>query len=88
MLAILKQLRALQKKNEDYCFLLGDKSLDVSFKEKMSVFLRYVDRRGFVMVTLLEIIHVKNSAYISKRSNCQFTFLTFLESIICAWKNL
>lgn len=34
----------LQELNEDYFFLLVDKSFDFSRKEKMIIVLRYVDR--------------------------------------------
>ncbi|KAM3203249.1 hypothetical protein P3L10_030875 [Capsicum annuum] len=48
----------LEELNDDYFFLLVDESFDVSRKEQMTIVLRYVDRMGFVMERLIDIIHV------------------------------
>ncbi|XP_015170426.1 zinc finger MYM-type protein 1-like [Solanum tuberosum] len=55
----------IKKLNGDYFSLLVDKSFDVSRKEQMTVVLQYVDRRGFVMERLLDIVHVKNTSALS-----------------------
>ncbi|KAG5569788.1 hypothetical protein H5410_059554 [Solanum commersonii] len=55
----------IKKLNGDYFSLLVDESFDVSRKEQMAVVLRYVDRRGFVMERLLDIVHVKNTNVLS-----------------------
>ncbi|XP_060217323.1 uncharacterized protein LOC132644730 [Lycium barbarum] len=52
----------IKELNGDYFSLLADESFDVSRKDKMAVVLRYVDRRGFVMERLLDIVHVKNTS--------------------------
>ncbi|XP_015165477.1 uncharacterized protein [Solanum tuberosum] len=54
--SIIKEL------NGDYFSLLIDESFDVSCKEQMTVVSRYVDKRGFVMERLLDIVHVKNNS--------------------------
>ncbi|XP_049366654.1 uncharacterized protein LOC125831527 [Solanum verrucosum] len=46
----------LEELNGDYFALLVDESFDISRKEKMAIVLRYVDRMGFVMVRLIDII--------------------------------
>ncbi|XP_049367126.1 uncharacterized protein LOC125832037 [Solanum verrucosum] len=55
----------IKELNGDYFSLLVDESFDVSRKEQMAVVLRYVDRRGFVMERLLDIVHVKNTSALS-----------------------
>ncbi|XP_049343925.1 uncharacterized protein LOC125808251 [Solanum verrucosum] len=55
----------IKELNGDYFSLLVDESFDVSRKEQMTVVLRYVDRRGFVMERLLDIVHVKNTSALS-----------------------
>ncbi|XP_060181993.1 uncharacterized protein LOC132611603 [Lycium barbarum] len=52
----------IKELNADYFSLLVDESFDVSRKEQMAVVLRYVDRKGFVMERLLDIVHVKNTS--------------------------
>ncbi|XP_049374828.1 uncharacterized protein LOC125839897 [Solanum verrucosum] len=52
----------IKELNGDYFSLLVDESFDVSRKEQMTVILRYVDRRRFVMERLLDIVHVKNTS--------------------------
>ncbi|XP_075091663.1 uncharacterized protein LOC142171857 [Nicotiana tabacum] len=53
--AIIKEL------NGDYFFLLVNESFDVSRKEQMAIVLRYVDRMGFVVERLVDIVHVKDT---------------------------
>ncbi|XP_049366647.1 uncharacterized protein LOC125831514 [Solanum verrucosum] len=55
----------IKELNGDYFSLLVDESFDVSCNEQMTVVLRYVDRRGFVMERLLDIVHVKNTSVLS-----------------------
>jgi len=55
----------IKELNGDYFSLLVDESFDVSRKEQMAVVLRYVDKRGFVMERLLDIVHVKNTSVLS-----------------------
>ncbi|XP_060203033.1 uncharacterized protein LOC132631474 [Lycium barbarum] len=52
----------IKELNGDYFSLLVDESFGVSRKDQMAVVLRYVDRRGFVMERLLDIVHVKNTS--------------------------
>ncbi|XP_060180722.1 uncharacterized protein LOC132610446 [Lycium barbarum] len=52
----------IKELNGDYFSLLVDESFDVSRKEQTAAVLRYVDRRGFVMERLLDIVHVKNTS--------------------------
>ncbi|XP_060198389.1 uncharacterized protein LOC132627207 isoform X2 [Lycium barbarum] len=51
----------IEELNGDYFALLVDESFDVSRKEQMAVVLRYVDRMGFVMERLIDIIHVQDT---------------------------
>ncbi|XP_060210798.1 uncharacterized protein LOC132637777 [Lycium barbarum] len=51
----------LEELNGDYFSLLVDESFDVSHKEQMAIVLRYVDRMGFVMEQLIDIIHVQDT---------------------------
>ncbi|XP_060211668.1 uncharacterized protein LOC132639217 [Lycium barbarum] len=51
----------IEELNGDYFALLVDESFDVSRKEQMVVVLRYVDRMGFVMERLIDIIHVQDT---------------------------
>ncbi|XP_075086119.1 uncharacterized protein LOC142168851 [Nicotiana tabacum] len=53
--AIIKEL------NGDYFALLVDESFDVSRKEQMAIVLRYVDRMGFMVERLVDIVHVKDT---------------------------
>ncbi|XP_055826594.1 uncharacterized protein LOC129895003 [Solanum dulcamara] len=55
----------IKELNGDYFSLLVDESFDVSHKEQMAVVLQYVDRRGFVIERLLDIVHVKNTSVLS-----------------------
>ncbi|XP_049372493.1 uncharacterized protein LOC125837404 [Solanum verrucosum] len=51
--------------NSDYFALLVDESRDLSRKEQMTICLRYVDKRGFVMETFIELIHIKDTSVLS-----------------------
>ncbi|XP_059295643.1 uncharacterized protein LOC132048979 [Lycium ferocissimum] len=42
-----------------------DESFDVSRKEKMAIVLRYIDRKGFVMERLIDIVHVQDTSALS-----------------------
>ncbi|XP_060200536.1 uncharacterized protein LOC132628788 [Lycium barbarum] len=42
-----------------------DESFDVSRKEQMAIVLRYIDRNGFVMERLLDIVHVQDTSALS-----------------------
>lgn len=42
----------------DYFAILIDQSSDVSYKEQMSMCLRYVDKHGDVVVRFLGVLHV------------------------------
>nr|XP_016502888.1 PREDICTED: zinc finger MYM-type protein 1-like [Nicotiana tabacum] len=53
--AIIKEL------NGDYFALLVDESFNVSQKEQMAIVLQYVDRMGFVVERLVDIVHVKDT---------------------------
>ncbi|KAH0689909.1 hypothetical protein KY289_017267 [Solanum tuberosum] len=55
----------LEELNGDYFALLVDESFDISRKEKMAIVLRYVDRIGFVMVRLIDIIHIQDTSALS-----------------------
>ncbi|KAM3233312.1 hypothetical protein P3L10_018671 [Capsicum annuum] len=52
----------IKELNGEYFSLLVDEYFDISSKEQMTVVLRYVDDRGFVMERLLDIVHVKNTS--------------------------
>ncbi|XP_059292440.1 uncharacterized protein LOC132045883 [Lycium ferocissimum] len=58
----------IEELNGDYFALLVDESFDVSRKEKMAVVLRYVDRKGFVMERLIDIVHVQDTSALSLKS--------------------
>nr|XP_009762823.1 PREDICTED: zinc finger MYM-type protein 1-like [Nicotiana sylvestris] len=51
--------------NGDYFALLVDESLDVSRKEKMSIILRYIDKKGSVMERFIGIVHVRDTSALS-----------------------
>ncbi|XP_060183233.1 uncharacterized protein LOC132613206 [Lycium barbarum] len=55
----------LEELNGDYFSLLVDESFDVSRKEQMAIVLRYIDRNGFVMERLLDIVHVQDTSALS-----------------------
>ncbi|KAH0762927.1 hypothetical protein KY290_019000 [Solanum tuberosum] len=55
----------LEELNGDYFALLVDESFDISRKEQMAIVLRYVDRMGFVMVRLIDIIHIQDTSALS-----------------------
>ncbi|KAM3377289.1 hypothetical protein P3S68_009702 [Capsicum galapagoense] len=55
----------LEELNSDYFSLLVDESFDVSCKEQMAIVFRYVDRMGFVMERLIDIIHVQDTSALS-----------------------
>ncbi|XP_060201789.1 uncharacterized protein LOC132630220 [Lycium barbarum] len=58
----------IEELNGDYFALLVDESFDVSRKEQMAVVLRYVDRKGFVMERLIDIVHVQDTSVLSLKS--------------------
>ncbi|KAG5623189.1 hypothetical protein H5410_008407 [Solanum commersonii] len=55
----------LEELNGDYFALLVDESFDISRKKQMAIVLRYVDRMGFVMVRLIDIIHIQDTSALS-----------------------
>ncbi|XP_060195372.1 uncharacterized protein LOC132624643 [Lycium barbarum] len=55
----------LEELNGDYFSLVVDESFDVSRKEQMAIVLRYIDRNGFVMERLLDIVHVQDTSALS-----------------------
>ncbi|XP_049373412.1 uncharacterized protein LOC125838386 [Solanum verrucosum] len=55
----------LEELNGDYFALLVDESFDISRNEQMAIVLRYVDRMGFVMVRLIDIIHIQDTSALS-----------------------
>ncbi|XP_016558546.2 zinc finger MYM-type protein 1-like [Capsicum annuum] len=57
--AIIKDL------DGDYFALLVDESRDVSRKEQMTIYLRYVDKKGFAMETFIGLVHVKDTSVLS-----------------------
>ncbi|XP_049391633.1 uncharacterized protein LOC125856105 [Solanum stenotomum] len=65
----------IKELNGDYFSLLVDESFDVSRKEQMAGVLRYVDRRGFMMERLLDIVHVKNTSSLSLKEAIVIYFL-------------
>ncbi|KAG5575944.1 hypothetical protein H5410_056078 [Solanum commersonii] len=52
----------LEELNGDYFALLVDESFEVSRKEKMAIVFRYIDRIGFVMEQLIDIVHVEDTS--------------------------
>ncbi|XP_055826428.1 uncharacterized protein LOC129894824 [Solanum dulcamara] len=52
----------LEELNGDYFALLVDESFDVSHKEQMAIVFRYIDRKGFVMERLIDIVHVQDTS--------------------------
>ncbi|XP_055835135.1 uncharacterized protein LOC129903612 [Solanum dulcamara] len=52
----------LEELNGDYFVLLVDESFDVSRKEQMAIVFRYIDRKGFVMERLIDIVHVQDTS--------------------------
>lgn len=57
--AIIKDL------DGDYFALLIDESTDVSHKEQMTICLRYVDKKGFVIEAFIGLVHFKDSNVLS-----------------------
>ncbi|KAH0755038.1 hypothetical protein KY290_025308 [Solanum tuberosum] len=55
----------IQELNGDYFALLVDESFDVSRREQMDIVLRYVDRMGFLMERLIDIVHVQDTSALS-----------------------
>ncbi|XP_015163368.1 uncharacterized protein [Solanum tuberosum] len=55
----------LEELNGDYFALLVDESFDISRKEQMAIILQYVDRLGFVMERLIDIIHIQDTSAVS-----------------------
>ncbi|XP_049372494.1 uncharacterized protein LOC125837405 [Solanum verrucosum] len=51
--------------NSDYFALLVDESRDLSRKEQMTICLRYVDKRGFVMEAFIGLVHIKDTSALS-----------------------
>ncbi|KAK4730090.1 hypothetical protein R3W88_023078 [Solanum pinnatisectum] len=51
--------------NGDYFALLVDESFDVSHKEQMAIVFCYIDRMGFVMERLIDIVHVEDTSALS-----------------------
>ncbi|XP_049349991.1 uncharacterized protein LOC125814567 [Solanum verrucosum] len=51
--------------NSDYFALLVDESRDVSRKEKMAIFLRYIDKMRFVMEAFIGLVHIKDTSALS-----------------------
>ncbi|XP_075074852.1 uncharacterized protein LOC142162399 [Nicotiana tabacum] len=58
----------IEELNGDYFALLVDESFDTSRKEQMAIVLRYVDRMGFVMERLIDVVHVQNTCASSLKS--------------------
>ncbi|KAL3332246.1 hypothetical protein AABB24_032709 [Solanum stoloniferum] len=52
----------LEELNGDYFALLVDESFDVSRKEQMTIVFRYIDRMGFVMERLIDIVYVEDTS--------------------------
>ncbi|KAG5570765.1 hypothetical protein H5410_060531 [Solanum commersonii] len=52
----------LEELNGDYFAFLVDESFDVSRKEQMAIVFRYIDRMGFVMERLIDIVHVEDTS--------------------------
>ncbi|KAH0751769.1 hypothetical protein KY285_004917 [Solanum tuberosum] len=52
----------LEELNGDYFALLVDESFDVSHEEQMAIVLCYIDRMGFVMERLIDIVHVEDTS--------------------------
>jgi Domain of unknown function (DUF4371) len=63
--------------------ILVDESCDVSDKEKMTVLLRYVDKRGLVLERFIGIVHVIDTTVLSLKA----VFGTWFYSEI-KWKKL
>ncbi|GJW64227.1 zinc finger MYM-type protein 1-like protein [Tanacetum coccineum] len=57
----------IKELGEDYFAILADGSSDVSHKEKMSLCLRYVDKKGDVVERFLGILHVKDTTALTLR---------------------
>ncbi|GJV48999.1 zinc finger MYM-type protein 1-like protein [Tanacetum coccineum] len=57
----------IKELGEDYFTILADESCDVSHKEKMSLCLRYVDKKRDVVERFLGILHVKDTTALTLR---------------------
>ncbi|PIN06808.1 hypothetical protein CDL12_20633 [Handroanthus impetiginosus] len=64
----------IQDLGDDYLAILVDESGDVSGKEQMAVVLRYIDKGGFIMERLLEIVCVTETT-LSLKSALENLFL-------------
>ncbi|XP_055824661.1 uncharacterized protein LOC129893194 [Solanum dulcamara] len=61
----IKNIKVILDELNGYFALLVDKSFDVSRKEKMAIVFRYIDRKGFVMERLIDIVHVQDTSALS-----------------------
>ncbi|XP_016581769.1 zinc finger MYM-type protein 1-like [Capsicum annuum] len=62
----IETIKAISKDLDgDYFALLVDESRDVSRKEQMTICLRYVEKREFVMETFIGLVHVKDTSVLS-----------------------
>ncbi|KAK4718101.1 hypothetical protein R3W88_016439 [Solanum pinnatisectum] len=52
----------IEELNGDYFGLLVDESFDVSRKEQMAIIFHYIDKMGFVMERLIDIVHVEDTS--------------------------
>ncbi|CAH9113437.1 unnamed protein product [Cuscuta epithymum] len=61
---------------DDVFALLVDESSDVSYKEKMAMVLRYVDKCGMVKESFIGVVHVKDTSSLSLKSaiGCVFFY--------------
>lgn len=58
----------LEELSGDYFALLVNESFDMSRKEQMTIVFRYIDKKGFVMERLIDIIHVQDTSASSLKS--------------------
>lgn len=51
--------------NSEYFALFVDESRDVSYKEQMTICLRYIDKLGFMMEAFIGLVHIKDTSVLS-----------------------
>ncbi|KAG5573226.1 hypothetical protein H5410_062992 [Solanum commersonii] len=61
----IETIKAMFEELNGDCFaLIVDESFDVSRKEQMAIVFRYIDRMGFVIERLIDIVHVEDTSEI------------------------
>ncbi|KAL6581953.1 hypothetical protein OROMI_005967 [Orobanche minor] len=74
--------KIIEELNGDFFSLLVDESSDISEKEQMAMFLRFVDSCGNVKERFLCIVHVKNTCAVSLKAAIEGVFADWSLSLM------